>query len=376
MGKRQALLSVGIFCMAVLCQAQERPIISIYNKVSPNKGFTITSHDADGKPFLIGYSDTGQFDMDNIPPNVSWWLSQYCDIDNTPNCQLSVINYQLSQGSPVVGPLLTTTWNQEAPYNTLCPTWFGEPTMAGCVPTAVAQILNYYRWPVVPRDSITYYCHELLRDISADFSQSRYDYDKMPSALTDSSTEEQIHQVAKLMYDCGVALQAEFWTTNTGAKTNNVEPALVKYFRYEDDIHSMLRQNDTIEWDATIRHELDEGRPVYYAGTGNSGSHAFVCDGYDTNGLFHFNFGWGGKYDGYYRTGAISNSKIHFSTTQRIIYNIHPNSEIVSVPEIVTNPQSQTISSTKTYDLTGRPVTPSDNHKGLVIKAGKKIFIR
>lgn len=373
MSKVRALLPVFLFCMAVLCQAQKKPVVYIYNKVSPNKGFTIMSEDKDGKPLLLGYSDKECFDTDNIPDNVAWWLSQYLGTDtNDVGYQLLPADNRRESSSPVVGPLLDTHWNQDAPYNMMCPKWFGTPTMVGCVPLAVAQILRYYQWPVVGKDSITYYCREMMMDISADFSQSRYDYDNMPSELNDQSTEEQKTQISKLLYDCGVALKAEFWTTVTNALTNDVDEALVKYFRYDDDIQVMLRQNDTTEWEAVIRHELDEGRPVYYSGKGKDGGHAFVCDGYDNNGMYHFNFGWGGKYDGYYRFNHIGNDNIDYSDKQQIFYNIKPNSEIVDIPCIssfATSDKDDII-----YDMSGRRIGDISNKKGIFIVGGHKVI--
>lgn len=303
MSRRQALLSVVTFCMAVLCQAQEAPDLH----------------------------------------------------------------------TPVVAPLLETHWNQESPYNASCPMWFSKPTMVGCVPLAMAQIMRYHRWPVVGKDSITYYCKELMRDLSVNFSKARYDYDKMPEELNSQSREEEISQVSKFLYDCGLALQAEFWTTETSALTSHVDEALVKYFRYDEDIKVLYRQSDTAHWEAVIRQELDEGRPVYYSGKGTNGGHAFVCDGYDSNGMFHFNFGWGGKYDGYYWLSHIGNDKINYSDKQQILYNIKPNQEIVDIPAV--DYHSNHKDDDVIYDIAGRPVGNKSLVKGIYILNGRK-FLR
>ena len=33
--------------------------------------------------------------------------------------------------------------------------------------------------------------------------------------------------------------------------------------------------------------------------------HAFICDGYDDNGLFHFNWGWSGSHNGFFAMSAL-----------------------------------------------------------------------
>lgn len=372
MDKVRALLSVTSLCMAVLCQAQEQPVLRIYNKVSPERGFAIVSEDGEGKPLLIGYSTDGCFDTGRVPDNVAWWLSQYPGTMADDGSQPPVNYRQPAAGTPVVRPLIETHWSQDDPYNAMCPTWFGTPTMVGCVPLAVAQIMRYHRWPTAGRDSVTYYCMELMRNITGNFSQSRYDYDDMPDELSERSTEEQRHQVASLLYDCGVALKAEFWTTVTNALTNNVDEALIRYFRYDDDIKVMLRNNDEALWEQTIRHELDEGRPVYFSGKGPAGGHAFVCDGYDDKGMFHFNFGWGGKYDGYYSLGHIGDGQFDYSGQQQIFYNIKPNHEVVEVAPVSARRLSG--SQGMAYDISGRRNGGLSGKKGIFIIDGRKVL--
>ena len=44
-----------------------------------------------------------------------------------------------------VGPLLTTEWHQDYPFNRYTPIKGKKHAPAGCVPIAIAQVVNYHQ---------------------------------------------------------------------------------------------------------------------------------------------------------------------------------------------------------------------------------------
>ena len=313
-------------------------------------GFVIVSADDAVIP-VLGYSTTGSFDPQNIPANCAAWLQGYADqiaIVKEHNLsaptKVSTEWTELVEGrEPVrsgntraVAPLLTTTWNQWPYYNDLCPedasvdTWFGGRVPTGCVATALAQIINYHQWPTQGFGTHAYYDYGGVDEYSdvgeygwqqADFGNTTYRYDLMPDYLDEYSTPEQVNAVATLMRNCGVAANMQYQPDGSGATANNARAALINYFGYEAEVarrdyktHGMIinTYNNTIyynddEWKAMLKSELDAHNPVYYTGSPfdlYGDGHAFVCDGYDANDYFHFNWGWG--YGGeYYAVGSL-----------------------------------------------------------------------
>lgn len=287
-----------------------------------NGGFVIVSGDKRAQA-VLGYSDKGTFNYDKLPINAKAWIDGYAKQINALDSQgeVGVVRRVSAQLDKEVTPLLgDIAWNQMDPFNLLCPynDKSGQHYLTGCGPTAMAQIMYYYRWPQgYAKGSKSYYdegCHQTL---SADFSKSKYDWDKIlpvydshydyqDSKWVDDFTDEQANQVAKLMRDCGFAAGAHYDGDGTSSNGNGVCEALKTYFDYKQTT-CCLPSNyyDKDSWENIIRNELDNKRPVLYGASVDVGGHIFVCDGYDKNGYFHFNWGWGGAYNGYYATSAM-----------------------------------------------------------------------
>ena len=263
-----------------------------------------------------------------------------------------------SNNNVVVGPLLTTTWDQAPLYNIYCPydNTYQERTVVGCVATAMAQIMKYWNYPTTGIGSNSY-SYGNYGTISANFGNTTYDWANMPNALYQSSTSAQIQAVATLSYHCGVAVNMEYGVSSQGgssAYTNGdyyttSEYALKTFFGYKSTLGSAYRSNyGDAQWDSILRRELIANRPILYRGSGTGGGHAFVCDGYDYFGLFHFNWGWGGMYNGFFASnnlapgggGIGSNQSNTFNTYQAVIIGIEPNNG-----SLVVRPQSMTFSS-------------------------------
>ena len=293
---------------------------------TPSQGFIIISAD-DRLPEVLGYSDSGDFDIDQIPDNMKWWLSEY---ERQIEQVLSSTDADIAEstehreGWTPIEPLVKTTWDQGGPYNNLCPTIDGQRCVTGCVATAMAQIMNYHQWPATGRGSHSYEWNG--QTLSMDFSTVTFDWANMQDSYwgTEDSSEAQ-NAVATLMLACGISINMEYGiygVDGSGAYPYDVYKALFDYFDYDAD----YLERDGVElsdWENLIYNELVSQRPVLYTGysSGSSGmiGHAFVCDGYSTDGLFHINWGWGIG-DGYFLLNGLSG----FTYYQEIVYGISP----------------------------------------------------
>ena len=244
--------------------------------------------------------------------------------------QLLSFNSQLLTTNPPdsVGPLLTTTWDQGQYYNALCPADPNGPAghvPTGCVATAMAQIINYWGYPVHGRGIHSY--NSNYGTLSVNYDSANYDYTNMPNVLTASSTPAQVNAVAMLMRDCGVAANMSYGSTESSSYDVDARAGLINFFRISPDAsyaEKCLFSN--VLWDSIIRADIATHRPVMYSGRGNLGGHAFVLDGYKQDGYFHFNFGWSGYADGWYLVDAITIGGYSFNNGQSALFGIFPDS--------------------------------------------------
>lgn len=297
---------------------------------------TLQVLNADGGGFVvkagrnvIGYSENGTFDKQTAAPAMLEWIENMTQEDaNTQDAGFS---------TDAVLPLLgDITWNQDSPYNDLCPQYeIGHTSPTGCVATAMAQLMYYHRWPI-QGEGYHEYSPAILsgNTLSADYANTQYQWDAMlPSYDATSSTESRA-AVAELMLHCGISVDM-FYYTQSGAIDYDVPPALTTYFRYDHSMAYRKREHySTHDWLHIINEELKAGRPVLAYGRASSGGHAYVFDGMDENGYIHVNWGWGGMSNGYFRTSdltpasqGIGGSDGGFNYSQRIITGIRPRVE-------------------------------------------------
>lgn len=337
------------------------------------QGFVVMAADDCVKP-ILGYSLTGNFITEDMPENVRGWLQGYNDeiqyaIDNqmrasseTAKLWKDLIEGHSKAGktTAVVAPLIQTKWNQNKYYNSLCPEVSDGPdghAFTGCVATAMAQIMKYYNYPSTGNGSNSYTWNS--QTLSANFGETVYDWNNMgyyyeyyyPNPISGTATwldesyhtAEKVEAVATLMYHCGVSINMNYGGQSTGgsnASTSEVVNALKTYFNYCPSIS--YEQKDFYsnnDWINMIKAELDENRPLQYRGnTGNGSGHSFVCDGYDSNNYFHFNWGWAGSLDGYFsldnlNTGANTQSGAgngNYTNNQAAIFGIEPISSLAA----------------------------------------------
>lgn len=253
-----------------------------------------------------------------------------------------------------VAPMLTTTWNQSPYYNDLCPDSAGIHAVTGCTATATAQVMKYWNWPVTGTGSFTY-TDDNFGTLTANFGATTYNWSMMPNALNSQSTTAQVNAVATLMFHVGVAIETDYGINSSGAYTNSYgysdlacsENALKDYFGYKNTLYSVYKdQTTSANWVSILTAEMDAGRPVIESGHGGGG-HAFVCDGYDNNGLFHINWGWGSAYDGYFAHDALnpggggtgSSSMGTYNQDQSLVVGIEPNGVLRTNVSYLTLPQ-------------------------------------
>lgn len=267
-------------------------------------GWAVVSADNRVPQAVLAYSPCGTFDIKNVPDAVRYLLDIYAGEVQALDTESIIVAPTQASGKTVEPLLGETAWSQGAPFNRMCPIVDGHRCVTGCVNTAISQIMYYHRYPSQGRGSHSYEFNGGV--LSADFSQSVYRWDLMKPVYSydgAEDSEESKDAVALLMKDCGIANSSSYTPSETGASLN--DSGLVEYFGYDKSIRYIERTQCTREYfEETLRDELDAGRPVYYEGGSPQGAHAFVCDGYNDEGYFHFNFGWGPGSSGYYLTSA------------------------------------------------------------------------
>ena len=322
--------------------------------INEGNGFIVLSADNNTEP-VLAYSLSNPFGTDNMPAHVRAWFANYeqkivanskTAPDKNARKQWEKLENGVAetQSKGIVGPFLTTIWNQSPLYNQYCPydSAGGALAVSGCTAIATAQIMKYFSHPAQGYGNCTY-THPRLGELSADYNVN-YLWDSMPNVLNTSSTANQIDAVATIVYHVGVAVSMDYSSKGSGGKTASYgyggEPSsenAFKYnFKYSPYVWTAFRIDYTLnEWKALLKNEIDNNRPILYAGYDEEQSgHAFVCDGYrqnNSNISFHFNWGWGGVYDGYYQIDNLNpssfsygNSGYHFDLFATATIGIEP----------------------------------------------------
>lgn len=325
-----------------------------------NCGYTIVSGD-DRMPEIVGYSTTDTYSEENMPDGMKHLMQAYEAMATAlangdakvERClaEKEALAADSTYRQPRVAPLLAdVAWGQSEPYNNLCPMYDGQRrTVTGCVATAMAQLMMYYKYPQTLKSDIpAYQTKSYQLDMPSVSAGERYDWDNMlPQYSGSAYTAAQANAVAKLMYHCGLSFEADYGPSSTSAWCRpNV---LVKYWGYDPDvIRPLYRERFSLrEWTAILDAELQALRPVYYRGCSTtSGSHAFLCDGADGNGLYHINWGWSGWSNGYFDITVLNSDYSGaesatapadgFNYTCSMIVGIMPDNGVADAPLIVT----------------------------------------
>ena len=345
---------------------------SLYLYSGGMKGFVLVSADDAVRP-VLAYSTEAAFPTEEMPAPVQAFIQGYADVVDYARRHrlpqhpmwkelLSAPGPRAKDGNGV-GPLVTSAWGQGYPYNNLCPVdpyWEDSPRSAtGCVATAMAQVMRYWQWPEQGWGQHTYDCYTInirpIGTLSEQFDTVHYRWELMPDRYDSLSTDAQNYAVSRLMYDCGVAMNMRYSSTGSGASLwgdwdalcPSASEALRTYFRYHPSLQGVDRFNySDAEWMDLMLSELNAGRPMLYAATSASmGSHAIVVDGYDADHRLHFNFGWSGRYDGFYAVDSIwLTDNLEFLTEHTAVIGIRPNtdewSDSVTIEAVAADPHT------------------------------------
>ncbi len=311
-----------------------------------NGGFIVMSADDACAP-VLAYSTENDIDVSDLAPGAKYWLDLYQrnvaaakkqNLTATPQIAEQWRELSTKSGldrSVVVAPLLTELWNQSKYYNDLCPEdadsplGYGGHVPCGCVALAMAMVIHYYRYPATGQGQHGYMSNYGVHSVN--YGQQTYNYDAMPYVVS-----RKCHEAAKLIYHCGIAVDMNYAAEGSGAQTEDTRNGLVNYYKYASEAETVNRTSwggwwgggnsySTEEWIELLKGDIDLARPIIYSGYDEEGGHAFVCDGYDSDNLFHFNFGWGGYGNGYFTVEEDAATAIGgYNQGQTIVHKIHP----------------------------------------------------
>ncbi len=334
---------------------KEAEITPYYIFNDTEKGGYVIVGGQEGMSDILAYSDENCFDMDDMPPAAKMWLEMYAasakQAADYPEQSMAekkaaakafrASGFTRRQNVfPLLGEI---KYNQGDPYNRMCPTLtvfeggkkkIGR-AVTGCTNTAMAMLMRYWKWPIRPNGQKSYtFSYDYTESesksmtISINFDEEpEYDWDNMlPRYEGFTYNNDQANAIARLMYHCGISNQASYSLGGTGAALR--PQGLVDFFGYEKDYVSDSYSNYKTKGDDAYRemlaNELSQGRPIWAAGSNEerTGAHSYICDGFDLNGLFHFNLGWNGGSNGYYEVAPVP--KAPYAHGMYFFRNIHP----------------------------------------------------
>lgn len=314
------------------------PAYYVFNAANDN-GFVIVSGD-DRMTEILGYAERGRFDLENAPENVLWWLSQYESAFEALDKHVVLSKRAESIPKEEVTPFITTTWDQQYPYNAQCPTSGGSNCVTGCVATAMAQVMNYTKWPVDAVSAMDSYITTTSKITVPALEATTFDW----SAMGDDD-------VARLMRYCGQSVEMDYGVSGSSASNGKIPYAMTNVFGYDQNVRLVFREGyrDAV-WEDMLYEELHAGRPIIYGGQGAYGGHTFILHGY-REGLFYVNWGWSGAYDGYFAISALEHKQGDFNARQDAVIGIQkPTGEAaidmprITVTSVTVDPNDATVS--------------------------------
>lgn len=279
--------------------AADIPSYYIINRTD-GKGFVVVSAESE-TPEILAYSNEGAFNLELKDEGADLFLDSY---------ERAIEKIRLGAPASDFGGLYeetvlkTVNWNQSGVHfnSNYAPKQFGRSCVSGCVATAMSIIMKYHNWPEMSSGYHEYYCSSLGQTMSFDYDSITYSWETLSDYPTGIASDE----VSKIQKACGVAVNMNYGNNESSTYFCLVSSALRKYFYYQVPLYLYRSSFDKNEWDAILMDEINMGRPVFIGGYGHNGGHAFVLDGYNSNGVFHYNLGWGGQNNGFYRSELVS----------------------------------------------------------------------
>ena len=279
-----------------------------------NERFVIVS--ADERMYeVLGYSDNGVFDANNAPEGLLDLISSYDDeFEALTKGEVEALKHVKQTSFPNISPLIKTQWSQGSPYNGFCPIdpKYNQRSVTGCVATAMAQVMNYWKWPKEGHGEVSYKTRSRGIEQKMGFNGIQFDWNNMANNYQGKYSNAQKKAVATLMHVCGNAILMDYGCGEAGGSSAypmDMAYALIHYFDYNPNIKYFERTYfSTEDWEKIIIDNLDKKMPVLYSSKNDAtgSGHTFVIDGCNSNGYFHINMGWQGTDDGYYKINAIN----------------------------------------------------------------------
>jgi len=327
-------------CARVICEGNDT-LLYIFNA---ENGFVMIAGDKRVSP-VLAFSDHQRYNDEDVIPPVQMWMDQYrrqiaaikaYDVPENAAWERLKGRGEVFRDGSSVSPLMKSHWGQGAFYNYYCPRdYMGENyrVVTGCVATAMAQLIYYYRFPETGEGSYSY-LDSTYGVQSADYANTHYDY----SAMCDDPTSIN-PAISTLMHHCGVGVDMVYGPDGSGMYNHSAAHVLRTYFKFSPETQYVFRDSTDLDWDSLIVTHLHRNMPLYYAGWSepNVNGHGFICDGYrmvDSNYYYHFNFGWDGEYDGYFYTDAMNLIGTHFNYAQELIINAYPDTTRFTYPTL------------------------------------------
>ena len=279
--------------------------------VENNGGFVIVAGD-DRMTEILGYSEKGNVNIDSIPEQMKWLLDGYQTIYKKVSTSSANAPKVRRTTRASIEPLLTTEWGQGNPYNEMCPMIGNERCVAGCVATAMAQVVNYYRWPQESTKAIPAYTSASNNLTCEELPPTQFNWGYMGPK-----------QIARLMRYCGQAVKMDYGLASSASDNILIIDALVDYFGFSSGAQCVFSINySEEEWENVLHNELAAERPVVLSGTDTyRGGHSFIVHGYE-NGLFSINWGWDGSYDGNFALTNLVSTGGDYTLNQSAIIGI------------------------------------------------------
>lgn len=262
------------------------PAVYVFNRGEGAGTMIVAANDL-AEP-LLGYTDNGDFNPQDVAPGFAYWMKEYARQISYAEAH-GIAPKKTRQKAPdwtYIAPLMETQWNQMTPYNSMTPIIGRSNAPTGCVATAMAQIMNYWKYPVTGKGKLSYTNDYTQETLTMYFDREDFAWDKMlPRYISGKYTQEQADAVAYLMKACGYSTQMQYASDASGTQSQKAGNALFTYFGYDGSVAYAQRvMYTTDEWNSLIYDQLKNVGPVFYDGDSPEGGHAFVVDGFDGNG--------------------------------------------------------------------------------------------
>jgi len=318
----------------------------VYHAINFNHGFILISAYDEVFP-VLGYSFTDKYQQSTIHESFREWTAQYArqilfavegkapvtkEISTTWE-KYSDPNFKLDSKADFrdIEPMLTSTWDQGKYYNQMCPadlSGVAGHCVTGCVATALGQLAYYFRHPQTGTGSYSYN-QPPYGTISADYGATTYKWDEMSNSLSETNMA-----VAELIFHIGVGCDMVYGPQSSGMYNHKAAHTMRSYFKYSPETEYVYRDSTSMDWDSLLVAHLDQKIPMYYAGWSvpNINGHAYIVDGYQGDHFYHFNWGWGGSYDGYFYTENLTPGGNNFNLAQELVVNCFPDTVSYEYP--------------------------------------------